>query len=162
VEPRIETVQEKKFAGKHLSMSFAENKTSELWKSFMPWRKEIKNNIGQELYSIEIYVPHFFDNFNPQREFEKWAAIEVTDFDSVPAEMETFNSPSGLYAIFHYKGEADKGAETYRYILATWLPRSDFIIDDRPHFAVMGEKYKNKDHDSEEELWIPIKKRLLR
>jgi AraC family transcriptional regulator len=161
MEPGIETVKEKKFAGKRLSMSFANNKTSELWKSFMPRRKEIKNNIGSELYSIELYEPHFFDNFNPQREFEKWAAIEVTDFDSVPAEMETFYSPAGLYAIFHYKGAAGKGAETYRYIFATWLPGSDFILDDRPHFAVMGEKYKNEDPDSEEELWIPIKNRYI-
>jgi AraC family transcriptional regulator len=123
----------------------------------MPRRKEIKNNIGPELYSVELYEPDFFENFNPQREFEKWAAIEVTDFDSVPAGMETFNSPAGLYAIFLYKGAASKGAETYRYIFGKWLPDSDFILDERPHFAVMGEKYKNEDPDSEEDLWIPVK-----
>jgi hypothetical protein len=30
-------------------------------------------------------------------------------------------------------------------------------LNKRPHFAKMGEKYKNEDPDSEEELWIPIK-----
>jgi AraC family transcriptional regulator len=30
-------------------------------------------------------------------------------------------------------------------------------LDQRPHVEVMGEKYKNNDPDSEEEIWIPIK-----
>jgi AraC family transcriptional regulator len=73
--------------------------------------------------------------------------------------METLNSPRGLYAVFQYKGAASKGAETYQYIYGTWLPESDFLLDNRPHFAVMGEKYKNEDPDSEEEMWIPVKNR---
>jgi AraC family transcriptional regulator len=140
-------------------MSFSMNKTRALWQSFMPLRNEIRNSIGSELYSIEIYEPLFFNNFNSEREFEKWAAVEVTDFETVPANMETFSSPYGLYAVFLHKGDAGKGLETYRYIFGTWLPESDYLLDDRPHFAIMGEKYKNDDHDSEEDLWIPIKKR---
>jgi len=30
-------------------------------------------------------------------------------------------------------------------------------LDDRPHFEVLGDKYKNADPDSEEEIWIPIR-----
>jgi len=75
MESRIEILPEKKFIGKKIRMSFLNNKTHELWKSFMPYRKEITNNIGQELYSIEIYEPLYFNNFDPGREFEKWAAI---------------------------------------------------------------------------------------
>lgn len=125
----------------------------------MPLRNEIRNSIGSELYSIEIYEPLFFNNFNSEREFEKWAAVEVTDFETVPANMETLSSPCGLYAVFLHKGAAGKGPETYRYIFRTWLPESDYLLDNRPHFAIMGEKYKNDDPDSEEDLWIPIKKR---
>jgi AraC family transcriptional regulator len=139
-------------------MSFSMNKTRALWQSFMPLRNEIRNSIGSELYSIEIYEPLFFNNFNSEREFEKWAAVEVTDFETVPANMETFSSPYGLYAVFLHKGASGKGLETYQYIFGTWLPESDYLLDDRPHFAIMGEKYKNDDHDSEEDLWFPIKK----
>ena len=64
VKPRIEILPEKKFVGKKMIMSFAENKTFELWKSFMPVRKEIKGQIGNELYSIEIFPSTFFDNFS--------------------------------------------------------------------------------------------------
>ena len=159
MEPRIETLPEKKFIGKRIKMSFSDNKTHELWRSYMPGRRQINNIIGMELYSIEVYEKLYFDNFNPKREFDKWAAVEVMNFDRVPDEMETLNSPRGLYAVFQYKGAASKGAETYQYIYGTWLPESDFLLDNRPHFAVMGEKYKNEDPDSEEEMWIPVKNR---
>jgi AraC family transcriptional regulator len=32
-------------------------------------------------------------------------------------------------------------------------------VDLRPHFALMGAKYKMNDSTSEEEIWIPIKKK---
>jgi len=37
MEPRIEILPEKKFIGKKIRMSFLNNKTHELWKSFMPY-----------------------------------------------------------------------------------------------------------------------------
>jgi AraC family transcriptional regulator len=158
LEPRIEILPEKKFVGKRIKMSFSNNQTHELWKSFMPSRREIKNNIGSDLYSVEVYEPLYFNNFNPEKEFDKWAAVEVTDFEKVPDDMDTLILPRGLYAVFVHKGAASKGPETYQYIFGTWLPASDFLLDNRPHFAVMGEKYKNDDPDSEEEVWIPVKK----
>lgn len=157
MEPRIEVFPEKRFVGKRLTMSLTVNKTLELWKSFMPRRKEIINAVGKELYSVEIYESSHFTNFNADKKFDKWAVVEVTDFDSVPHEMESFLSPTGLYAVFIHKGPASNGSETYHYIFDTWLPGSDFLVETRPHFAVMGEKYKGEDPDSEEELWIPVK-----
>jgi AraC family transcriptional regulator len=157
MEPGIEILAEKKLIGKRVRMSFSTGKTGDLWRHFMPKRREIKNAIGFELYSIEVYGTHFFSNFNLETEFEKWAAVEVTDFETVPEEMETITLPCGLYAVFLHKGAASEGPETYQYIFETWLPESVFILDDRPHFAVMGEKYKNEDPDSEEEIWIPIR-----
>jgi AraC family transcriptional regulator len=42
------------------------------------------------------------------------------------------------------------------YIFNTWLPKSGYQLDRRPHFEILGEKYKNNNPDSEEEIWIPI------
>lgn len=155
--PKIETLPEKKLVGKMIRMSFSNNKTGILWQSFMPQRKEIKNCCGSELYSIEVYNSHFFDSFNPQIEFDKWAAVEVTDFNAVPVGMETITTPGGLYAVFIHKGPASTAMNTYQYILGTWLPNSNYLLDSRPHFAIMGDKYKNEDPGSEEELCIPIR-----
>lgn len=157
---RIETIQEKKFIGIHKTMSFADNYTFELWSSFMPRRKEITHVIGTELYSIEVYDnPFFFEYFNPTNEFEKWAAVEVSDLNNVPKGMTTLKAPEGRYAVFLHKGLASDGPATYNYIFRTWLPESIYALDDRPHFAVMGAKYKHDDPDSEEEIWIPIKQK---
>lgn len=140
-----------------MTMSLADNRTYKLWSNFMPRRGEICNSIGAALYSVDIYDCSYFGNFNPHKLFEKWAAAEVTDFSHIPDGMETLTIPEGLYAVFIHKGPASTGAQTYRFIFETWLPASEFTLDGRPHFAVMGEKYKNEEQDSEEELWIPIK-----
>src|SRR6185436_7275985 len=137
MDPKIITLSEKKLIGKRIITNFRENKTYELWRSFMPRRKEIQNNIGAELYSIEIYPPSFFEPFNPDANFEKWAAIEVTDYKTIPDEMATITIPDGLYAIFIHKGTANDAAKTYGYIFTSWLPNSNFLLDNSAHFALM-------------------------
>lgn len=154
---RLETLQQKTLVGKHLTMSLTNIRTAELWRSFMPIRSTIKNTKGTELYSVEVYNPHYFSNFNPSQEFEKWAAVEVADANEFPTEMEMFIIPTGLYAVFLHKGPASEGPRTYGYIFQNWLPASGYLLDNRPHFAVMGEKYKNDSADSEEEIWVPVR-----
>jgi AraC family transcriptional regulator len=139
-------------------MSLAGNRTVELWKRFMPRRREILNNLTNDLISLQTYGPEYFSDFNQTNEFEKWALVEVSDFENVPCDMETIILPGGLYAVFDYKG-AGKDNGIFQYIFGTWLPDSDYILDDRPHFEVLGEKYRNGDPDSEEEIWIPVQKR---
>jgi AraC family transcriptional regulator len=155
-EPRIETLPEKKLIGKHLTMSFATNKTGELWRSFMPQRKEIFNAASPDLYSLQLYPADFFVHFNPHALFEKWAAVEVPDFDNIPHEMEAFTLTGGLYAVFLHKGSSTDNS-TFQYIFSTWLPASVYVLDNRPHFELLGAKYKNADPDSEEEIWIPVR-----
>jgi AraC family transcriptional regulator len=156
-EHRLERLPEKKLAGKRLQMSFARNKTQMLWQSFMPHRKELQP-VNANLYSVEIYpTPDFFTRFDPEKEFEKWAAMEVSDFDNIPEEMGTLVIPEGLYAVFHHKGPASEGLRTYQYIFGTWFPQSEFTLDHRPHFALMDERYKHEAADSEEEIWIPVR-----
>lgn len=157
MEPQIEMLPEKKLVGKSVMMSLQANGTKDLWQSFMPGLAKIENRIGLELYSVEIYDPAYFDRFNPAAEFEKWAAVAVSDFDAVPTDMKPLGVPSGLYAVFNHKGAASEGPKTYQYIFGTWVPNSDYVLDTRPHFGVMGEKYKPDAPDSEEALWIPIK-----
>ena len=140
--PHIEIHPWKKFIGKRMTMSFTRNKTYDPW-HIMPGREQIQNAIGTVLYSIEVYPPTFFTPFKPEETFEKWAAVEVTNFDSVPDDMETIESPAGLYAVFIYNGPASEGPQTYRYIFTEWLTESPFELDTRPHFAVM-EKSTNK------------------
>ncbi len=156
--PILRNLEQKKLIGKKLEMSYVNNRTGELWRSFMPRRKEITNNIGSELYSMQIYNGVFdFQNFNPNDNFTKWAAVEVTDFEQIPENMESYTLKGGLYAVFTHKGSSLDFQRTFQYIFGVWLPNSDYQIDDREHFELLGENYKNESPDSEEEVWIPIK-----
>lgn len=157
--PKITTLSDKKLVGKYLTMSFANNKTGQLWASFMPQRKEIKQVIGDHLYSLQLYPTKFFEYFDPNASFEKWAAIEVANFDTIPEGMETFTLVGGLYAVFLHKGSSTD-TSTFQYIFNTWLPNSEYILDDRPHFELLGAKYKNASPDSEEEIWMPIRLKI--
>jgi AraC family transcriptional regulator len=157
---RIETVSEKKLIGKHINMTFSNNRTFELWQSFMPKRKEILNNLSSDLLSLQIYDETFFDNFNPNTEFEKWALIEVSDFDNMPKNMEAFTLQGGLYAVFLHKNVTSTPEKTFGYIYGTWIPNSEYELDNRPFFEVLGENYKYNDISSEEEIWIPIRLKM--
>ena len=153
--PRLEVSHERKLVGARLSMSWVDNKTAEVWKRFMSMRKEITNNLNNDLISMHIYMPSHFADFSPTNAFEKWAAAEVSDFSSVPTNLETFTLEGGLYAVFDYKGSSNDHS-IFQYIFGTWLPNSNYSLDDRPHFEILGEKYKNNDPTSEEEIWIPV------
>ncbi len=158
MEPRIELLAKKKLVGKRLNMTLSNDRTFELWHSFMPHRKEIKNSISTDLYCLQVYDKNLnFKDFNPQTEFEKWAAIEVTNFTDIPDNMETYTLKGGLYAVFNHKGTPNSFPKTFQFIFNEWLPKSEYKLDNREHFDLMGEKYKNDDLESEEEIWVPIR-----
>jgi AraC family transcriptional regulator len=158
---RTETIPEKKLIGKRIKTSFADDRTFELWRSFMPRRKEILNNLSTDLLSLQIYEENFFKKFNPNTEFEKWALSEVSDFDDIPENMETFTLQGGLYAVFLHKNATSTPEKTFKYIYETWVPNSEYELDNRPHFEVLGNNYKNNDVSSEEEIYIPIIPRII-
>jgi AraC family transcriptional regulator len=157
MDVRIELLQPKQLVGKNMQMCFADNRTSDLWKAFMPMRKSILQTVGFNLYSLQIYPPGFFESFSPFTIFEKWAAVEVDTNGIIPDGLTVFHLSGGLYAVFTYHGRSTEGAAAFRYIMEQWLPQSPYLLDDRPHFELLGEKYKNDDPSSEEEFWIPVK-----
>jgi AraC family transcriptional regulator len=159
--PGIKEIKEKKLIGKRLTMSLANNKTGELWSSFMPRRRDITNNITNDMISMQVYKPTHFIDFKLTDEFDRWATVEVSDFDNVPNDMETFVLTAGLYAVFDYKGLSTDNS-IFQFIFGTWLPSSDYDLDNRPHFEVLGSKYKNNDPTSEEEIWIPIQPKKIK
>ncbi len=156
-QPKIINIPKKELVGICLRMSLSMDRTPQLWQSFMPRRKEILNAVSHELYSLQCFPESFDFTFsNPNIEFEKWALVEVSDFTAVPQNMETFVLPGGLYAVFHYKG-LSSDYSIFRYIFGEWLPNSAYEIDHRPHFELLGAKYRNNDPDSEEEIWVPVR-----
>ncbi|MGC2237258.1 MAG: GyrI-like domain-containing protein [Pyrinomonadaceae bacterium] len=158
--PDIKTTGEIKLIGMRERMSFAENRTFELWREFMPRRFEVENALPNRLYSVQIYdIAPYSEKFNMHTEFEKWAAVEVSEFIQTPEGMETHILSGGEYAVFDYKGTPEMFHKTAQYIFLEWLPASGFELDAREHFEILGEKYLGSNNpESEEEIWIPVKR----
>lgn len=154
--PQIQHHAGRKLVGMRTIMSLTDPKTPELWKKWMPRRKEIQHTCSEDFISMSIYPPHYFQLFQPDTLFEKWAAVEVSEGHNVPEGMETYHIPAGLYAVFHYRGWSHDPS-IFQDIYSQWLPASDYVLDPRPHYEVLGEKYKNHDPDSEEDIWIPVR-----
>lgn len=162
MEPRIEILDETRLVGKRSRISLMVNTTARLWKEFMPQRSQIGNVVDATLYSVEVYEDmDFFREFDPFREFEKWAAVPVSSFAAIPADLEALVIPEGVYAVFRYRGKESEVSQLYHYIYGSWIPKSRYSLDHRPHFARMGPAYKGEDPDSEEELWIPVMEKQI-
>lgn len=160
-QPRIVEIEKKLLLGHSINTSLAENATFSLWSKFMAQQSTIKNKLNTDLYSVEVFSKGLdFREFTPQTQFEKWAAVEVSDFNDVPEDMQKLTIDSGLYAVFIHHGPASEFPKTAHYIHGQWMPQSEYQLDDRPHFEIMTEDYKGPTHpDAEEEIWVPIKKK---
>ena len=139
-------------------MLIANNKTLELWRGFIPRKKEVLHSLTVDLFCLQDFDAALeFQDYNQNTIFDKRAAIEVANFDTVHDAMETYTLPDGLYAVFLHKNAAVIGATTFQYIYGAWLPNFDYIFDKGAQFEIQGEKYKYNDPTSEEEIWIPVK-----
>ena len=157
MQPRIVVAAEKRLVGQRQRMSLLANTTAELWRGFVQRCKAQPFPSSNEQYSVQRYGPAYFRVFHPGATFEKWAAVEVTPVCAVPDGLEELVLPGGLYAVFDYRGPATGGPTVFRYIMQEWLPASAYSLDERPHFEVLGERYRHDGVCSEEEIWVPVK-----
>lgn len=159
--PTLTTAQPRLLLGIHIQNSLVENRAAELWRSFRPRVAEITNRLGADFFDVKRYGPELANGqFTPATVFEKWAAVEVADYDHIPPGMEALDLPGGQYAVFTHHGPASAFAGTYQYIFGTWLPTSGYLLDDRPHFDIMGPTYRPDDPEATEEVWVPVREHL--
>ncbi len=158
MKPEIITFEDRKLIGMKIHTTMANDQTVALWQKFMPRRHEILNKLNNSYFSVQAYDPELtMHNFTEHTVLEKWAAIEVESFNSIPNDMEKRVLTGGKYAVFIHKGPVATFQQTMQYILGVWLPDSEFQLDKRDIFEILGEKYLGPTHpDSEEEVWIPI------
>lgn len=156
IEPRIEELKPTNLVGLNLSMSLVNNRTFELWSGVMPILKKLGYPPSANRFSLQLYPKSYFKGFDPSAEFVKWAAVEVDERIDSSGTLNPLTLEGGLYAVFLCKG-SENVQEFFQYIYSSWIPKSEYELDDRPHFEILGEKYKNNDPESEEEVWIPIR-----
>jgi AraC family transcriptional regulator len=157
---RLENLLPTKLVGIKIRTCQAKNQTFELWNNFMPKLKEIKNRVNSNLISMQKFDEgQKMIDFKLTTEYDKWAAVEVRDLNSFPDTIQEYSLQGGLYAVFLHKGTVADFAYTQKFIYTEWLPNSKYELDDREHLQVMGHKYINHSSESEEEIWVPVRKK---
>lgn len=159
MEPLIEELPARKLIGLKMETSLSENKTLELWRSFRQLAKQIESPLPGS-YSVQVYPAGTkVEVYDPVAKFDKWAAVSVDNWESVPAGLETLLIPAGTYAKFMHIGPAHTVFKLMTYIFTEWLPVSGFRLAERPYFDYMPPEYKGPKHpEAEEEIWIPIER----
>ena len=155
--PEIANFNQTQLVGISCRMSYIDNQTQKLWETFIPLSKKINHKLTNDFYSLQIFPDNFFKAFNPTLEFEKWALVPVTETEGNIEPCKSFILQGGLYAVFHHKGI---DTSIFQRIYGEWIPQSHYQLDNRPHFEILGEKYKKGSSDSEEDIYIPICPRM--
>lgn len=159
-KPRITELEDVQLTGMDADLKMGDPQgIPKLWARFMPHYKSIPNLKNEELYAVQVYRPDFdFSKPDMNNTFRVLAAAPVKHAGPVPEGMLSMNLPGGTYAEFVHKGKASDFNKTAYEIYMQWLPASEYEIDDRPHFQVMGDAYLGPDNpDSEEKVYIPIR-----
>jgi AraC family transcriptional regulator len=158
--PHFEVLPPTTLVGHCRCMTLLADSTADLWQDFQ--RLLRAQGVAPEAarYSVRVYQPGYFEDFNPAVPFEKWASVALGPNESLLPGTEMLVLPGGLYAVFDYRGPAAAGSQVFNYIFGTWLPASGYVLDERPHFEVLGERFHRTAPDSEEEIWVPVRPRL--
>ncbi len=156
-EPKILETGVKILVGMRITTTLLEGRESELWRSFRSRASEIPERNGTDFFSVKVYgADYSFSRFDLNAKFDKWAAVEVASLAEVNEDFDQLVIPVGRYAVFIHHGTPAMAAITFGHIFESWLPNSDFEVDHRPHFEVLGEKWSPFDPEAEEEVWVPV------
>jgi len=131
--------------------------TPQLARQFMPRLNEVKHRKGSFILSLQKYNHFDYNTFNPDESFKKWIGVEVINLDAVPQNMETLSIATGRYLVIDFKGSLPEFIKFWQNIHSSWLPNSEYELDDRPHFEKLPPSYNPMQTVNEEEIWIPIK-----
>lgn len=157
-EPAIVSEPSRKVVGLYCKTSAIQNNIPTLWKIFRRRRHEISDMIDSGSFGISGYGSFQMEKFSSAAMLDKWATVEVSKFNDIPADMVSYNLSNGTYARFMHRGGKKNIQMSFEYAYSVWLTNSIYEIDDRDHFEHYPKDYKGpEDPDSELFLYIPIR-----
>lgn len=157
MEYKIVERAEIKLVGMKERIIMPNNTIPQLWEKFMKRENEIKNSRKAEWFGVA-------DNMASETyEFDETVAVEVDDFDSVPAGMVTMLIAPQKFLVFTHKGRIfdengeSKLSKTYDYLYGKLLPSTEFELDKSFNFEIYDERYMPDNDESEFDIYVPIK-----
>lgn len=157
-EPAIQTFQGITLCGHCVNTNLVSDQTRALWQGFQKQKNALQIPQPDQLFSVRVYPDdNYFRCVQPQVFFDKWAAMPLSVTGVCPEGMQVLEIPSGLYAVFLYRGKPSEAAPFFISIFKDWLPASPYLPDLRPHFEILDSKYLGEHPDSEELVCVPVK-----
>jgi AraC family transcriptional regulator len=164
MEPQIVTKAAFKVAGYELKTTTRENVSNQevpaFWGSMTAERFDTLHNQLQRVGEAELGLTFPIDPANGN--FSYVIAVEVSDFNGIPADLFTAEIPEAVYAIF--TTPANDGEEniapaiqgTWNYIHQTWFPTSGYeFAEGKADF----EWYPCSNKGEKVKIYIPIVKK---
>ena len=124
------------------------NEIAGLWGRFNPRIAEYQN-----------FIDGAFGVCEPAKEdgsFRYMAGMSVSKPDDAPSDMEIWEVPSHLYAVFPCTLQTI--GETYKYAFETWLPGSGYRYTASPDFEYYDEHFDPNVDGSILYIYVPVKK----
>ena len=148
----IKKIADTVLIGLPLQMNLAQNKTPELWRSFMQSCSKNSYTPLRPLVSLQIYQAAE-DYKSSEAIFTKWAGFFASNSFEVPAFLQSVAISAGAYAVFDYNGGPAGAQAFFNEVFTISLPQAACKVDFRPHFEILHDNYRE---NLQEEIWIPI------
>lgn len=137
------------------SLSTEGQKTVALWRELGPLRAQVRPE-PLFLYSVTAFPDGFFESYQPDLPYEKWAAFPWPSHEDLPLGLARCEVPAGHYAVFTYQGTAAGAGAFLAEVYGKWLPASGRKLEHRPHLARMAADYRPDNPDAVEYFYVPV------
>jgi AraC family transcriptional regulator len=123
------------------------------WEKFLPRKKEIRHQIGKELYGLALSTELELR----ERKLSYLACVETSDLEQKIPDFEYVQISGGSYAAFENRGLAQQRSSLLDFIYGIWLPSSNYERGRDYDFEVFDRRYSLGNLDSISTLYIPLK-----
>ena len=120
------------------------------WQRFNEFFGKVPGQIGNVAYGV-CY------NADDSGNYDYLCGVEVSDFSSVPAELNRVRVPAQHYAVFTHREHIASIRRTWNTIWNAWLPNSGHTPADAPNFERYSEQFNPVTGMGGLEIWLPLK-----
>ncbi|MCC5982175.1 MAG: AraC family transcriptional regulator [Oceanicaulis sp.] len=148
--PRMERRGVLLLAGLGARYSYAGNEgIPAQWGRFAPHIGHVPGQVGDAAYGVCC-------NFDDAGHFDYVCAVEVKDFEGLPAEFTRLRVPAQHYGVFTHSGHVSALPSTIAAIWGDGLSRAGLVAADAPTFERYGPQFDPMRGEGGVEIWVPV------
>ncbi len=151
--PEVKTRDAIKLVGLRYQGKNENHEIATLWYEFNERIEEIENRVSDERFGYDTWD----DSINETGEFTYIAAVEVSDFESIPEGMVKVVIPKNSYAVFTLTSIVENIHGAVKEVFSKWFPESGHKLASNYDFEYYKEGFKPNSADHNAYFYVPIK-----